>query len=132
MTPATINKVAEHAGDENRADDSGPNGERPFRSLRHLVEAPKARSFDASGDTEHRVGMKRKGPVTLEAETVDAINEISTAGRNRSLIIEEAVIEHLERHGREAQVRRDVEILNRHAERLNREVEAALQSQAEP
>lgn len=76
--------------------------------------------------------MKRKTSVTLAAETVEAIDEMATEGRNRSRIIEEAVIEYLERHRREQRDRRDVEILNRHAESLNREVEDVLGYQVEP
>lgn len=76
--------------------------------------------------------MKRKTSVTLAEETVAAIDEMATAGRNRSRIIEEAVNEYLERRGRERRDRRDLEILNRHAERLNREVEDVLGYQVEP
>lgn len=61
-----------------------------------------------------------------------AIDELAAEGRNRSRIIEEAVTEYLERRARERRDRRDVEILDRHAERLNREVEDVLAYQAEP
>ena len=76
--------------------------------------------------------MRRKTSVTLAEETVAAIDELATAGKNRSRIIEEAVNEYLERRERELRDRRDLEILNRHAERLNREVEDILAYQAEP
>lgn len=76
--------------------------------------------------------MRRKTSVTLAQETVAAVDEMATEGKNRSRIIEEAVTEYLERRGRERRDRRDVEILNRHAERLNREVEDVLAYQAEP
>lgn len=76
--------------------------------------------------------MKRKTSVTLAEETVAAIDELATEARNRSRIIEDAVTEYLERRSRERRDRRDVEILNRHAERLNREVEDVLAYQAEP
>jgi len=76
--------------------------------------------------------MRRKTSVTLAEETVAAIDEMATAGKNRSRIIEEAVNEYLERRERELRDRRDLEILNRHAERLNREVEDILAYQAEP
>lgn len=74
--------------------------------------------------------MRRKTSVTLAQETVAAVDEMATEGKNRSRIIEEAVTEYLERRGRERRDRRDVEILNRHAERLNREVEDVLAYQA--
>lgn len=76
--------------------------------------------------------MKLKTSVTLEEETVQAIDEIAGAGGNRSRVIEEAVTEYLLRRNRELRDARDLEILNRNAERLNREVEDVLTYQVEP
>lgn len=76
--------------------------------------------------------MKLKTSVTLEEETVQAIDEIAGVGGNRSRVIEEAVNEYLRRRDRELRDARDLEILNRNAERLNREVEEVLSYQAEP
>lgn len=76
--------------------------------------------------------MKRKTSVTLSEETVQAIEDVVGPGANRSRVIEEAVNEYLERRRREARDRREIEILNRHADRLNREAEDVLAYQAEP
>jgi metal-responsive CopG/Arc/MetJ family transcriptional regulator len=76
--------------------------------------------------------MRVKTSVTLAEETVRAIDEIAGHGTSRSRVIEEAVIEHLERRRRARRNARDLEILNRHADRLNREVEDVLAYQAEP
>lgn len=70
--------------------------------------------------------MRRKTSVTLAEETLDAIDELAGPEANRSRVIEEAVVEYLERR------RREVEILDRQAESLNREVEDVLAYQAEP
>lgn len=76
--------------------------------------------------------MKVKTSVTLSEETVRAVDDIAARGSNRSRIIETAVLEFLERRHREAREARDLEILNRNAEALNREVEEILTFQAEP
>lgn len=78
------------------------------------------------------LGMKLKTSITLNEATVHAIDELAGPGANRSRVIEQAVIEYLERHRRERRDRMDLEILNRNAERLNREVEDVLAYQAEP
>lgn len=76
--------------------------------------------------------MKLKTSVTLSEQTVRAIEEVAGPGANRSQVIEEAVVEYLDRRRRERRDRRDLEILNRNAEALNREVEDVLGYQAEP
>lgn len=76
--------------------------------------------------------MKVKTSVTLAEETVRAIDQMTGPGMNRSRFIEEAVLTHLERQRREQRDRRDLEIINRNAERLNQEAEDVLPYQAEP
>lgn len=76
--------------------------------------------------------MRKKTSVTLAEETLDAIDQIAGPEANRSRVIEEAVVDYLERRRRKARDRREVEILGRHAESLNREVEDVLAYQAEP
>jgi metal-responsive CopG/Arc/MetJ family transcriptional regulator len=72
--------------------------------------------------------MKVKTSVTLSEEIVRAIDEI---GGNRSRVIEEALSEYLVRRERQQRDARDLDILNRHAASLNREVEDALAYQAD-
>jgi len=76
--------------------------------------------------------MKLKTSVTLSEETVQAIEEVAGPGANRSRVIEDAVVEYIERRRRDRRDQRDLEILNRNAEALNREVEDVLRYQAEP
>ena len=72
--------------------------------------------------------MKIKTSITLSEEIIQAIDEI---GSNRSRVIEEAVSEYLVRRRRQQRDARDLELLNRHAEDLNREVEEVLAYQAD-
>lgn len=76
--------------------------------------------------------LERSATVTLSEETVRAIDEIAGRGTSRSRVIEQAVIEHLDRRRRAKRNARDVEIINRHAARLNREMEDILAYQIEP
>jgi metal-responsive CopG/Arc/MetJ family transcriptional regulator len=70
--------------------------------------------------------MKVKTSVTLDPETLRAIDEISGEPRNRSRIIEQAVLEFIENRRRASRNARDLEILNRSADVLNQEFEDLL------
>ena len=76
--------------------------------------------------------MKSKTSITLSPETLRAVDELARPRSNRSRVIEEAVVEYLDRHRRKAREARDLEILNAAAEALNREMEETLAFQAEP
>lgn len=74
--------------------------------------------------------MRIKTSITLSPETLRAIDEI--AGQlNRSRIIEQAIHELIERRRRSDRDARDLEILNRSADGLNKEVEDILGYQVE-
>jgi len=75
--------------------------------------------------------MKVKTSVTLSPETLRAIDEIAGELLNRSRIIEQAVLEFIERRRADRDAR-DLEILNRSADALNEEVEDILGYQVEP
>ena len=75
--------------------------------------------------------MKQKTSVTLSPETIRAVDEVAGENSNRSRIIEQAVLEFLERRKRRLRDARDLEILNSAADELNREVEDVLDYQAE-
>ena len=70
--------------------------------------------------------MKVKTSVTLSPETLQAIDEIAGELLNRSRVIEQAVLEFVERRRRAARDAKDLEILNRSADALNEEVEDIL------
>jgi len=75
--------------------------------------------------------MKRKTSITLSPATLQAIDEIAGPRQNRSRVIEQAILEFIERRRREAREARDLGILNRCADRLNREMADVLAYQVE-
>lgn len=75
--------------------------------------------------------MKQKTSITLSPATIAAIDEIAGESSNRSRVIEQAVVEFLERRRRQVREARDLEILNSAADDLNHEVEDVLDYQAE-
>lgn len=76
-------------------------------------------------------GMRLKTSITLAEETVRELDEVAGRGANRSRVIEEAVVEYLDRRRRERRDARDLEILDRNATALNREVGDVLSYQAD-
>ncbi len=75
--------------------------------------------------------MKQKTSVTLSPETLRGIDELVDESSNRSRIIEQALVEFLERRRRAQREARDLAILDAAADELNREVEDVLDYQAE-
>ena len=76
--------------------------------------------------------MKVKTSITLSASTIEAVDELAGPGMARSRVIEQAVLEFVERRRRQLREQKDLEILNRSADRLNREIEDVLAFQVEP
>lgn len=74
--------------------------------------------------------MRRKTSITLAAEVMRALDELGGDAANRSRLIEQAVVEFLERRRRERREVRDREILDAAANDLNREVADVLGYQA--
>ena len=75
--------------------------------------------------------MKQKTSITLSPETIRAVDDAAGETSNRSRVIEQAVLEFLERRRRRLREARDLEILDAAADELNREVEDVLDDQAE-
>jgi metal-responsive CopG/Arc/MetJ family transcriptional regulator len=76
--------------------------------------------------------MKIKTSISLESNVAKALDRMVGKGGKRSAAIELAVKEFLERRLRRSRDAREVELINRHAARLNREAEDVLTYQAEP
>ena len=76
--------------------------------------------------------MKVKTSVAISEEVLAAIDEIAARPGNRSRVIEQALVEFVERRRREAREARDLELIERHADELNREAEDVLAYQVEP
>jgi len=75
--------------------------------------------------------MKVKTSITLSPDILRAIDEFAADDSNRSRVIERAVREFFARHQRAIREQRDLEILNRTADGLNREAEDVMAYQAE-
>ena len=75
--------------------------------------------------------MKVKTSITLSEDVLRAVDRLASHYKNRSELIETAIRAFLAKLLREEQDRRDLEILNRNAERLNREAADVLEYQVE-
>jgi metal-responsive CopG/Arc/MetJ family transcriptional regulator len=62
----------------------------------------------------------------------DLLNRLDRVDKNRSALLERAAMAYLAHLEREARDRRDIEIIERHAERLNREALDTLEYQKLP
>lgn len=79
--------------------------------------------------------MRVKTSITLSPDVIGAVDEIARClsnRSNRSRVIEQAVVEFVASHRRRQRDAKDLAILNRSAERLNRETEDVLGYQVEP
>ena len=66
--------------------------------------------------------MRMKTSVTLEKDVVVALDSAAGDSSSRSRLIEQAILEFLDRRRRAARDARDLELLNRNARRLNQEM----------
>jgi metal-responsive CopG/Arc/MetJ family transcriptional regulator len=74
--------------------------------------------------------MKEKTSITLSKEVLTRIDRLAGSKQSRSAFIESVLAEHLRTRARAERDRRDLEIINRNAERLNRDAEDGLEYQA--
>jgi metal-responsive CopG/Arc/MetJ family transcriptional regulator len=76
--------------------------------------------------------MKEKTSITLSREVLTGIDRLAGSKRSRSAVIEAALRYYLRQRERARIDAHDIEILNREADRLNREAENTLAYQADP
>jgi metal-responsive CopG/Arc/MetJ family transcriptional regulator len=74
--------------------------------------------------------MKEKTSVTLSREVLAGIDRLAGSKQSRSAFIESVLLQHLRDRARAQRDARDIEIINRNAERLNRDAEDLLEYQA--
>lgn len=74
--------------------------------------------------------MKVKTSVSLSPDVLAALDEIDPESRSRA--IEVAITDYVRRRRRAAREARDVELINQHADELNREALDVLEYQADP
>jgi metal-responsive CopG/Arc/MetJ family transcriptional regulator len=75
--------------------------------------------------------MKVKTSVTLSEDIVKQLDAVVDAGESRSQVIERMLREAFAKLERQARDLRDLEIINRNADRLNEEAEDVLSYQVE-
>ena len=73
--------------------------------------------------------MRVKTSITLPAELVARLDRVN---KNRSALLERAALAYLAQMERQARDRKDIEIIDRNAERLNREALDTLEYQHLP
>ena len=74
--------------------------------------------------------MKEKTSITLSKEVLSGIDRLSGSKQSRSAFIESVLTEHLRARARAERDARDVAIINRNAEELNREALDVLEYEA--
>lgn len=75
--------------------------------------------------------MKVKTSITLSEDIVQSIDLLSGGQKNRSALIERALSDYLERQAKKKRDMDDFAILNRKADKLNKEAEDVLSYQAD-
>jgi metal-responsive CopG/Arc/MetJ family transcriptional regulator len=74
--------------------------------------------------------MKEKTSITLSREVLSGVDCIAGPKQSRSAFIEAVLRRYLLEQSRAQRDRRDLELINRHTERLSREAEDGLEIQA--
>jgi metal-responsive CopG/Arc/MetJ family transcriptional regulator len=74
--------------------------------------------------------MKEKTSITLSREVLTGIDRLAGSKQSRSAFIEDVLQQHLRQRARARRNARDVEIINRNAEKLNRDALDGLDDQA--
>ena len=75
--------------------------------------------------------MKIKTSVTLSREVLSAVDRLAGRNGNRSALIERAIVEYVARRAMAARDKKDRDLLDRHADALNRETSEVLDFQAD-
>jgi len=75
--------------------------------------------------------MKMKTSITLSEDLISALENDAMKGESRSEQIERLLRERLKEKAREEREQRDLELINEHADRLNKEAGEVLEFQVE-
>ena len=74
--------------------------------------------------------MKEKTSVTLSSEVLRGIDRLAGNNRSRSAFIEDLVRQHLQAQVKAERRARDLAILNKHADEMNKDADESLADQA--
>jgi Arc/MetJ family transcription regulator len=87
--------------------------------------------LDIAFQMGYKSSMKVKTSITLSEDILQSMDKILGGSKNRSAFIEAALREYLARRARKLRDRKDLEIINKYSNRLNREAEDVLSYQVE-
>lgn len=73
--------------------------------------------------------MKEKTSITLSKEVLTGIDRVAGSRQSRSAFIEAILHQYLRQRARAQRDARDIELINRHAQKLNRDAEDGLEDQ---
>src|SRR5437899_2136028 len=96
---------------------------------RYGKRPPEQRRLRRSGPREYTYLVRVKTSITLPRELLGRLDRVD---KNRSAVLERAALAYLARVEREERDRSDLEVINRHADRLNREARDTLEYQRLP
>ena len=74
--------------------------------------------------------MKEKTSITLSREVLKGIDRVAGSRQSRSAFIETVLNQYLRQREHAQRDARDIELINRHAAKLNRDAEDGLEDQA--
>jgi metal-responsive CopG/Arc/MetJ family transcriptional regulator len=74
--------------------------------------------------------MKEKTSITLSREVLAGIDRIAGSKQSRSALVETVLQQYLRQRERDARDARDIELINLHVAKLNRDAEDGLEDQA--
>lgn len=74
--------------------------------------------------------MKEKTSVTLSPDVLDGIDRLASTKRSRSAVIEDILRQYIREQKKSERRARDLAILNRYADEMNRDAEDGLEDQA--
>ncbi len=74
--------------------------------------------------------IKEKTSVTLSKEVLTGIDRVAGSKQSRSAFIEAILQQYLRQRSRAQRDARDIQLINQHAEKLNRDAEDGLEDQA--
>lgn len=75
--------------------------------------------------------MKSKTSITLSETVLEELDKVIGRAENRSVVIERAIEDYLQKLKKAEHYRRELALLDRHAKKLNKEAEDVLSYQAD-
>jgi hypothetical protein len=108
-----------------------PIGDLEWHSFSPLYSEGESASFDIMANRWYIGSMKTKTSITISNDILKLVDELVEGENRRSAFIEEALTAYLEVVKRHKRDRRDLALINRLSDKLNREASDVLEFQKE-